>query len=408
MLETTPVTYDVGGVLLERPFKIRRLGHFGFNSDRMDEAVRFYHELFGLRISDRLDVAKRVKDPAAIADFGDPFSYFMRHGTDHHSFVLFNRRVRELLAQGRGLVPGMTVNHLSWQVGSLEEIVRGFEWLTACGFTIKRGGRDWPGSNWNAFTDDPDGYQNEIFYGMQQIGWAGESKPPGLQTRAFTTKPEIPWSSEENEIRDALAQGVDLFTGSQRRDELPRIYDVEGQMLARPFRVTKTGPVSLFVNDIDASLRYYQHYLGFTVTEELVWNGFRCVFLRINTEHHSLALYPIALRAQLGLSDRTTCLAFGIGVSTYRQLCAARTFFQERARLVEIPPELHPGIDYAFHVLDPDGHAIQVYFAMEQIGWEGKPRPAAQRPRVDPRAWPETVDARPEFYAGEIFLGPLG
>ena len=40
-----------------------------------------------------------------------------------------------------------------------------------------------------------------------------------------------------------------------------------------------------------------------------------------------------------------------------------------------IPPELHPCIDYAAHELDPDGHCIQLYHAMEQIGWDGKSRP---------------------------------
>ena len=47
--------YDVGGVLLERPFKIRRLGHFGFNFTRLDEALRFYTELLGFVVSDDLD-----------------------------------------------------------------------------------------------------------------------------------------------------------------------------------------------------------------------------------------------------------------------------------------------------------------------------------------------------------------
>jgi catechol 2,3-dioxygenase-like lactoylglutathione lyase family enzyme len=409
MIETTPARYDVGGVQLERPFKIRRLGHFGFNTDRMDEAVRFYHELFGLHVSDRLDLSKQAKDPAEIAGFGDPNAYFMRHGTDHHSFVLFNRRVREALNKSRPVVPGVTVNQMSWQVGSLEEVARGYDWFAAQGIPIQRIGRDWPGSNWNQHIYDPDGYHNELYYGMEQIGWAGESKPPAMHARRFTGRPEIPWMSEEDEIREALAHGVDLFTGSQRREELPRTYDVEGQMLARPFRVTKVGPIRLFVKDVGASSHYYQDRLGLTVTDELDWNGFRCVFLRANTEHHAMGLYPLALRAQLGLSEHTTCMSFGFQVATYRQLCDARTFFREHGvRLIDIPSELHPGIDYAFHVVDPDGHVLQVYFAMEQIGWDGTPRPAAARPRVDPRAWPETLDAQPEFYAGEIFLGPLG
>jgi len=29
----------VGGVLLDRPFRIRRLGHFGLNVDRIEEGI---------------------------------------------------------------------------------------------------------------------------------------------------------------------------------------------------------------------------------------------------------------------------------------------------------------------------------------------------------------------------------
>jgi len=41
--------FDVGGVWLERPFKIRRLGHFGFNVLNMDAALRFYD--LGFRVA---------------------------------------------------------------------------------------------------------------------------------------------------------------------------------------------------------------------------------------------------------------------------------------------------------------------------------------------------------------------
>lgn len=55
MATTTPQTYNVGGVMLQQPFKIRRLGHFGFNVSDMEKAVHFYRDLLGFRVSDVLD-----------------------------------------------------------------------------------------------------------------------------------------------------------------------------------------------------------------------------------------------------------------------------------------------------------------------------------------------------------------
>ena len=41
--------FDVGGIRLDRPFKIRRLGHFGFNSRNMNAAMHFYRDLLGFQ-----------------------------------------------------------------------------------------------------------------------------------------------------------------------------------------------------------------------------------------------------------------------------------------------------------------------------------------------------------------------
>ena len=37
--------YNVGGIYLQRPFKIRRLGHFGFNVEKLPEGREFYGEV---------------------------------------------------------------------------------------------------------------------------------------------------------------------------------------------------------------------------------------------------------------------------------------------------------------------------------------------------------------------------
>jgi catechol 2,3-dioxygenase-like lactoylglutathione lyase family enzyme len=410
MIETTAATFDVGGVLLERPFKIRRLGHFGLNALRMEECLRFYTEDLGFRISDRLDFSKRAERPEDVAAFGDPGGYFMRHGTDHHSFVLFNKRVREFLDKQRRFAPGVVMNQISWQVGSLQEVVRGSEWQAAQGLEIQRSGRDMPGSNWHTYFYDPDGHTNELYYGMEQIGWDGKSKPFSMHDRGFHQAPQLPQIPEDEEVRASALRGDDLLSGSALRDALPAAaYEVEGIMLPRPFKVIKGGPISLFVRDVDAAARFYTHQLGLRISEETVWQNHRCVFLRANTEHHTIALYPIELRASLGLRADSTTFAVAFQVGSYRQLREARAFFGSRgAAFVDVPSALHPGIDYAFHVLDPDGQAVQIYFSMEQIGWDGQPRPAASRPDVRADAWPAALAGQPDVYGGESLLGPLG
>jgi catechol 2,3-dioxygenase-like lactoylglutathione lyase family enzyme len=409
MIQTSAATHDVGGVLLERPFKIRRLGHFGLNAIRMEDCVRFYTGELGFRISDKRDFGARAK-PEDIAGFGDSNGYFMRHGTDHHSFVLFNKRVQEAAGMLRGVPPDVVMNQISWQVGTLAEVVHGGEWLTGNGLKIQRFGRDMPGSNWHAYFFDPDGLTNELYYGMEQIGWDARSKPAPMWGRIFREKPELPQIPEDDEVRTAQQRGDDLSSGSALRDALANAdYNVEGIMLPRPFKIIKVGTVSLFVHDLEAAVHFYTRSLGLSVSEETVWDGRRCVFLRANTEHHTIALYPIELRASLGLRADSTTLAVGFQVGSYRQLCDARAFLAERgATFVDVPAELHPGIDYAFHVLDPDGQAVQVYFAMEQLGWDGRVRPASMRPNPKPGAWPATLPAQPDVYAGETLLGPLG
>ena len=52
MATTATGKYDVGGILLDRPFKVRRLGHFGLNLVNMDACAYFYRDLLGFRVSD--------------------------------------------------------------------------------------------------------------------------------------------------------------------------------------------------------------------------------------------------------------------------------------------------------------------------------------------------------------------
>ena len=48
-----------------------------------------------------------------------------------------------------------------------------------------------------------------------------------------------------------------------------------------------------------------------------------------------------------------------------------------------------------------------LYYYMEQLGWDGKPRPQAQRRQVQ-KEWPETLEPLSDTYMDQVYQGPLG
>jgi catechol 2,3-dioxygenase-like lactoylglutathione lyase family enzyme len=396
-------SYAVGGIRLVRPIKIRRLGHAGINVSSLDKMVDFYTQILGFRLSDTLDVSKIPGLPEHFRSLEDPRAAFMNCGSDHHALILLHKSINQALGQAS---PGVTVNQISWQVNSLSEVVEGGRYLAEHGLKLQRVGRDSPGSNWHVYFDGPDGHINELFYGIEQIGWSRASKPPQMPV-ALWGEIVLPQRAESVEVADAVARDINLGAGHQMPAPKSATVPVGGVLLERPFKIVRPGPVRLFVERMDETVGFYRDTLGLTQTEEVEFEGMRCVFFRSGGEHHSLGLYPLALRERLGLSTHSRCMSLGWQVGSYAQLRDAKRYLEERGcKLIDIPAALYPGIDYAVNVLDPEGHCLQLYYYMEQIGWDGKPRPVHQR-RVPDSSWPESIDPQSDTFADNAFQGPL-
>lgn len=400
-------SFEVGGVRLSRPFKIRRLGHVGINFGDVEKVLPFYRDLLGFMVADELELGERLS-PEDRARHAQTRAYFIRHGNEHHSMVLFPGPVIRTLAGNRPATRSSALNQIAWQVGSLSEVNGGIAWMRQSNVDLLRVGRDQPGSNWHVYGFDPDRQSNELFYGMEQIGWDRRSKAQAGYARLYEQPPD-PIPPEYQELADAAARGIDLGAGHRYETMGTPAYDAGGVKLARPFKVTRVGPVRLFVDDLERSLAFYRDVLGLRVSEETEWQGQRCVFLRAGTEHHALALYPAALRDTLGFRDSSNCMSVGLQVANYAQLKSALAYLEARGTTVrKLPPALTPGIDYSAFVFDPEGQALQLYYYMEQIGWDGRPRPAEQRAAIDNDHWPDTVEAPDDVFSGETYLGPWG
>jgi catechol 2,3-dioxygenase-like lactoylglutathione lyase family enzyme len=334
---------------------------------------------------------------------------FTSNSADHHALLLAHRTFGTLMGNDR-IAKDNTLSQLTWQVGTLQEVVDAEAFLREHGVQIVRIGRDMPGGNWHVYFLDPDDNTVELYYGMEQIGWSRKSRPHEMHYRAFMEAPPLPQMSEAAEVRDALDRGIDIYSGwSPSETHLKETHDVGGMLLPRPFKVTRLGPMSMFTERMDEMLAWYTELLGFEIIEEAEYLGKRIVYLRSGTDHHTFVLADKALRSLLGLSEHTSCLSIGLEVGSYSQLRAAVQHLVDNGhKLVDnIPPELHLGIDYAAHLRDPDGHLVCLYYYMEQVGWNGKPRPQSERRTVtDP--WPDTLAPLSDTYADQTFMGPLG
>jgi catechol-2,3-dioxygenase len=401
--------YDVGGVAMARPFKVRRLGHLGLSHADVEAGTTFYGRLLGFRIS----------DPVRASPDGPALGYFTTYGTDHHALVHIDARV---FGADPFLAAGVTVNQISFQVGSLQEVTEAYHYFRDQGFITDNGppiqgiGRDFPGSNWALYLYGPGGHIVELYYGMEQVGWQRRSKPRALYLNARTMEsnphlvPTLPQRSELQEILDVEANASSQLDLGHRDEGVagePFDHMVGGVLLQRPFSINKVGPASFFVEDVAESEAFYVTHLGLVRTEEVLFKGHRAVFLRSGAEHHTIALFPLALRETLGFDPRTRLMSWGVEVGSYRQLRDAREFLRKRnVPMVDIPSELYPGIDYAFHVRDPSGHHVMLYYYMEQIGWQGVPRPRDARRPID-GTWPELLTPLTDTYMDQVRQGPL-
>ena len=199
-------TYEVGGVRMARPFKIRRFGHFGFNVDHLDEAVTFYTDELGFRITDDMNLFDLLDGPAleyARTVVTNPRMLFTSNSSDHHAVLLAHKTFGTLFGND-AVAKDNTVSQITWQVGTLDEVLDGAEYLRANNVRTVRLGRDMPGGNWHVYFLDPDGNTLELYYGMEQIGWDRTSKPRAMHYRGFDTAPPRPQMSEAAEIREAL------------------------------------------------------------------------------------------------------------------------------------------------------------------------------------------------------------
>ncbi|HWI27772.1 MAG TPA: VOC family protein [Stellaceae bacterium] len=143
-----------------------------------------------------------------------------------------------------------------------------------------------------------------------------------------------------------------------------------------PFRVNKIGHVVLHVSDLARSTRFYTEVLGFAVsdvyTEELMPGGM--VFMRCNADHHGVAL--VGGLAGASRSAELNHMAFE--VSSLDEVLRAREHLKRHGVAIDFEGRRRAGCQIAVEFRDPDGHRLEIYWGLDQVGSDGAVRPATE------------------------------
>jgi len=143
-----------------------------------------------------------------------------------------------------------------------------------------------------------------------------------------------------------------------------------------PFRINKIGHVVLNVSDVRRSARFYTEILGFHVTDVypdgMVPGGM--VFMRCNADHHGVALVGI----MPGNSPNMELNHMAFEVGTLDEVLRARDFLRARKVPIDFEGRRRAGCQIAVEFRDPDGHRLEIYWGLDQVGSDGRTRPSTE------------------------------
>ena len=145
---------------------------------------------------------------------------------------------------------------------------------------------------------------------------------------------------------------------------------------APPFSLNKIGHVVLLVADLKRSLEFYTGVLGFKVSDiygdDMMPGGM--VFMRCNTDHHGIALVGGAS----GPENNRGLHHLAFEVSTLDEVFRARNHLRERGATIVFEGRRRAGVQIAVEFLDPDGHNLEIYWGLDQVGTDGRVRPGSE------------------------------
>lgn len=139
------------------PIKVSKLGHFVYEVTDVERTAKFWSEVMGFQETDRNEIGM----------------VFFRCGADHHAIGLKPGKAKARPAAGEAL----KMEHLALEVDSLDVLFQARDYLNKNNIPVVFQGRKGAGGNAAVHFCDPDGYEFELYCGMDQVDDEGHLRP---------------------------------------------------------------------------------------------------------------------------------------------------------------------------------------------------------------------------------------
>ncbi len=146
------------------PIKVNKLGHIVYEVTDPERTAKFWKEVMGFQETDRNELGM----------------IFLRYGADHHAIGLKPSKAKRRPAKGEAL----KLEHLAFEVDNMDMLFAARDFLTANNIPLAFEGRKGAGGNTSLHFLDPDGFEFELYYKMDQIDEDGLLRPDAQFRRA--------------------------------------------------------------------------------------------------------------------------------------------------------------------------------------------------------------------------------
>jgi catechol-2,3-dioxygenase len=152
------------------------------------------------------------------------------------------------------------------------------------------------------------------------------------------------------------------------------------RLAARPalgVRPVRMGHLGLIVRDLDRMVSWYETVLGLRISDRMPYGEdtpyHEGVWMRCGTDHHVFSIFGLRDPAAGGSGGPLHHIAFEM--PSFEDLRRAARLAREQGRRIHGMRNGGPGCQLRLYLLDPEDNVIELYWGLDQVGWDGAARP---------------------------------